>query len=929
MQSSVTMSSKSPSGPWPTERTNSRRWWYGPILPFDNSFPFASRQTLTGFLLAVSSHLSRKRPADTFLNFLTNASSIFIIFLSELSNALMASEVAGMDTPGAIQYYLDENPDSNLANVLDRKQQEKKFKAVADDILETFLDSKAYNCEPVRVFLREVLAGLILEMTLKSCSKPEWINGWIIYLLEDGEPEFMNAIDAGVGNATEKDTKPAPSKEVLNKHSSQHKESESQPKNPSVERTSTHHRSLSKVEDAMEEAMLEAKRLTELIILEDAKNGRNSEDAASSGPSGAAPTPYAESGFPDRTSKTPIYATSLGAKTSTSDDNVSSSNTTGHHFTPTSSQSDLNGGIDQLDNAPAEASNFSPAESPVTFDQILPPHQLGASDEPRRPQAPPSLTLYNASVTIFDDAMPGEKANIIIRAKPNIDYLLQVEPASSQHPGWMMARKYADFETLHEILGKISVVSGVTSFTQKHSSAPKWKGQTKDSLRRAMETYLKDALSHAPLAESEGMKRFLEKDQTLGSLSGSSGKGILGFPSPSDFENMGKGMLDVLASAPKGVAGGGKALFEGMTGVFGQKKAALPTRPSHTGRPASISTTSSRRNTLGDDRLNSPSPIQGRISQEIPRSSTDTDKYVSQLLQSNASGIHNLSPKPSGATPTKAQNPTTRADSLSGEAPLGSAKSVTELPFSREPNKGPTLHLPPLPSEIPDDYASEIDSTRVSISTNNASTFHSSVSSPPLLTRRPSDADLLSAAPPTEPSTPVSSLKPKPEAPPLSEQETQVAVELFFAMINELYTLSSAWQIRRTILNAAKTFLLRPGNPNLEAIRVLIQDTVIEANTSDTGLALHLTKLRENSLPTEEELAAWPPEPSEGEKEKVRFKARKLLIERGMPQALTSVMGAAASGEALGRVFDALQVEDVARGLMFAVMLQGVRALTH
>ena len=48
-----------------------------------------------------------------------------------------------------------------------------------------------------------------------------------------------------------------------------------------------------------------------------------------------------------------------------------------------------------------------------------------------------------------------------------------------------------------------------------------------------------------------------------------------------------------------------------------------------------------------------------------------------------------------------------------------------------------------------------------------------------------------------------------------------------------------------------------------------------------------------------------------------------------MPQALTSVMGAAASGEALGRVFDALQYEEVARGLMFALILQGVRAVTH
>ena len=913
-----------------TGRTNGCRWWYGPILPSDDSFPFASRQTLTGFLLAVSSHLSRKRPADTFLNFLTNATSIFIVFLSELSNALMAPEAAGMDTPGAIHLYLEENPDSNLANVLDRKQQEKKFKAVAEDILETFLDSKAYNCEPVRVFLREVLAGLILEMTLKSCSKPEWVNGWVVYLLEDGEPEIMNAIDAGVGSATNKEMKNVSAQQVPNKHPSPHNDPESQPGRPSIERASTHKRNISKAEDAMEEAMLEAKRLTELIILEDAKNNRKSEEAASPIASGTAPTSHSESAFPDGTSTTPIYGTSLGARTSTSDDAISSGHATGHNFTPTSSQSDLNGGSNHLDSAPEDEATVHPREGPVTFDRILPAHQLAASDEQPKPQAPPPLTLHNASVTIFDDAMPGEKATNIIRAKPNIDYLLQVEPASSQHPGWMMARKYADFETLHEILGKISVVSGVTAFTRKHSSAPTWKGQTKDSLRRAMETYLRDALSHPPLAESEGMKRFLEKDQTLGRLSGSSGKGLLGFPSPTDFENMGKGMLDVLASAPKGVAGGGKAIFEGVTGVFGQKKPALPARPSNSGRPASITSTRSRTNTLGDDRLNSPSPSHGRISQEIRRSSTDTERQKSQLLQSYGSEIRSPSMNANSTTPTKVPNSAMRADSLHEEAPLGSARSINGLPLSEEPSeKESKLHLPPLPSEIPDDYASEIDSPRASVSTNNASTFRSSVSSAPMSAQRPSDGEQLSAAPPIDPPTPPRSIKQNPEAPPLTEQETQVAVELFFAMINELYTLSSAWQIRRTILNAAKTFLLRPGNPNLEAIRVLIQDTIIEANTSDTGLALQLIKLRENSLPTEEELKLWPAELTGEEKETLRVKARKLLIERGMPQALTSVMGAAASGEALGRVFDSLQCEDVARGLMFAVMLQGVRALTH
>jgi hypothetical protein len=156
-----------------------------------------------------------------------------------------------------------------------------------------------------------------------------------------------------------------------------------------------------------------------------------------------------------------------------------------------------------------------------------------------------------------------------------------------------------------------------------------------------------------------------------------------------------------------------------------------------------------------------------------------------------------------------------------------------------------------------------------------------------------------------------------------------VAVELLFAIINELYTLSSAWNIRRTLLAAAKSFLLRPGNPSLTYIQSMIQTSVIEANASDEGIAYQLRKLRENTLPTEDERAAWSEEMSAEEKEKLRIKARKMLIERGVPAALTGVMGQNATTEALGRVFDCLQEEKVARGLMFGIMLQAVRIVTH
>ena len=163
----------------------------------------------------------------------------------------------------------------------------------------------------------------------------------------------------------------------------------------------------------------------------------------------------------------------------------------------------------------------------------------------------------------------------------------------------------------------------------------------------------------------------------------------------------------------------------------------------------------------------------------------------------------------------------------------------------------------------------------------------------------------------------------------MSEGETRVAVELLFAVINEMYTLSSAWNIRRTLLTAAKSFLLRPGNPSLLTVQSLIQTSVLDANTSDAGIAASLRKLRENTMPTDQERAGWPAELTADEKEKLAVKARKLLIQSGVPAALMGVMGQAATGEALGRVFDCLQIEEVARGLIFGLMLQAARIVTH
>lgn len=857
------------------------KWWYSPVLPLEIAFPLACRQTLTGFLVAVSNHLSRKRPADTFLEFLTNSSSIVIVFLSELSSALK-SPTPSASSSESIRVYLEANPSSSLANVLDIEQQNRKLRAVAQDILHTFLDRKVYDCEPASVFLREILASVILEMTVKSCSRPEFINEWIIYALEEGDTEILEAIDAGVGGATANgDVKGSVQAAKDGVSTSQVVSAESP--DAQTQAKTDHKRTVSRAEEAMDEAMQEAQRLSELIAAEDAKNQQASEESFSSG------------------------------------------NTTDAVATPTSSRDDLSAMANSSSSALAvddetvtdfKSKISASAPSFTTFDQIISSQQPTAlnGSEPQPYEVPP-LTLCNAGVSIFDDSAPGEKGNL--RSKPTAEYLLQIEPATSQYPGWMIARVYSDFETLHEVLRRISVISGVAAFAERHPTVPAWKNKTKSALRSELELYLRSALSFQRLAESEGMKRFLEKDQGLGRSSPTTKQGGFSFPNPAAFETMGKGMLDVLASAPKGAAGSGKALLGGVTGVLGGRK-----QISKSPLPQSMNGSTPGLPQIDSGGSARPSFVQERESQESPRSSINAQ-------------TENMKPPPLPRRPSQSaadhQNDL-KANSVHPEheelLEVGPKDNTPAFPQHDEQDE---LHLPPPPSQIADDYSFAHGSHRPSVSTDDSSNFRASTSTAPTTQASRSRKSTLSSITPGEPAVPISKQPPSNRIPPppLSSLETSIAVELFFATINELYALSSAWTLRLTLLNAAKSFLLRPGNPNLEAIRVLLQKTIIDANTSDNGIANHLTKLRENALPTEKELKAWPAPPSQEAKERMRVKARKLLVEKGMPQALTSVMGAAASGEALGKVFDCLQVSEVARGLVFALVLQGVRAVTQ
>ncbi|KAF2101965.1 hypothetical protein NA57DRAFT_64606 [Rhizodiscina lignyota] len=897
------------------------RFWYSPILPEEPEFPATCRQTLTSFILSISNNLSRKRPADTFVNFVMNTSSITTVFLSELSTALSASpNVAPAD---AIRTYVEFKSDSNLANILDMKQQRKKLSLVAEDILQTYLEPKTYNCNPAHVFLRQILANTVIDNTIELCSKPEWINGWIVYLLEDGEPELLKEVDAGLEGPTGNAVKNV-EKQIAVDEASTDTLPELSPADVN------HRRVVSRGQEAFDDAMREAARLTRLMQEEDARlaqkqtttNQDVEETRQSSIEDNAA---LAAAGAVGMIDAGPMVSTA--SITSVQDDHDHSENTTQGIVTPTSSQSERNqgseGGSDrghstesqQVDPAaPSTPSENAPSSGFTSFDQIIPPTPPTALvDNPdglRQERDP--LTLYKSTISIFDDSVPGDRT--AIKSKPTAEYLIQIEPASSQHSGWMIAKKYADIEHLHETIRRISAISGA-GFEKIHATVPGWKGRTKAQFREDLERYLSDAVRSRQLAESDATRRFFDKDQNLTKTP--SGKGGIN----SAFETMGKGMKDV--------AGGGKALIGGVAGVFGG------IGPKRTSTSSSNPTSVTRSNAGSPAPHNRSESILSAISKT--RQSTDSLRKTISNADSNqaSSPIErrlSITPEPDPPSKARPASPTRSSIQLQPSPPNSKPSSIRgSVEMSAAHGGDQFIQLPPPPSEIQDDYNTTSDVT-ASVSTNTdplkrrpESIFSASTAADPSDDASVSESKSPISAPQLPPRPP----KPSKEYPPLTEQETTVAIELLFAVITELYTLSSAWSLRRTLLTAAKTFLLRPGNPQLESIRQLLQSTVLDANTSDAGIAAQLRKLRENSLPTQAELATWPKEPTEEQKEELRIKARKLLVERGMPVALTSVMGQAASGEAVGKVFDCLQVKEVARGLMFGLMLQGIRAVVQ
>jgi len=984
--------------------------WYTPLLPSEDNFPNSCKNVLLDTLLRMYSHVSQKRATDSLITFLISTSNIFIVFLRELPTALGNGGVGS--APGAvIATYVEDYPSSALSQLFDQDLQKRKYKLAAEDILQSFVERKIMECNPVRIFLHEILAGMILPMTVDKFSEADWINECIIYFLDEAVPEAaQSTIQLGDMTLEEGD-------EILKIHGVDTTEEVR-------ERERRKEARKSKAEVDLQQAMREAEELTRMI--EEEERRKKSGEIMREDPM-------------------------TRSTSSTESDTAESATST---TTPLRSRASSN--------APSVASPARPGalrRSFTSFDQIV------ASPPPPPPCTESRDCLHNAYVTIMDLSPPSNQPSPHrpIRSKPMSEFMLQIEPHSSYGiPGWIVTRKYSDFETLHEVLIKLAIITGAEQFVLYHSDVPNWKGSTKEQLQQSLEIYLNDALREKALAQCQGVKKFLEKegagDQGGPTTPGGNAlsKPTKGWANPNSLRNVGNNVLEALTKGPSAQAAqGSKAFFEGVfggvggirrsqgvqdkralleekeqprtlpMGVYNPPKAAgekgtvavvrdgwvLSGEP--TAEPGSNGVTSHAKGPPPDNQLEGVSDFDDWIPRAQPPAPLNPQNGVAN--GSSVRGRQSIDGSPNrggilsawrGASPWRAQ--TQRKPSVSMADDRGFFEGGSG-------NEKMTEYSPPPPVDMQDDFLDispenfkrpplpprPVTVVAMPNTSTNTVTPRGSVSearpggglyssdmvytpaeispigednslpqSPPSARQVAQPAEIttpseptataatvnISKSPtPTQTATSTSTPTPTPTPSTLSKQETQLIIEIAFAVLNELFTLSSAWLLRRSLLNVAKNILLRPGNTSLDATRLLIQETLIESNSSDEAIAGHIRKLREGVFPTPEEIKSWEEklrmkrvewakrnglgvsggtgqegkgrEYEEEEREERREKARGLLLEKGMPEALKGVMGQQACRECLGKLFDCLQVKGVARGLMGGIVLEVVRGV--
>ena len=778
-------------------------WWFSPLSP-DTEFPSACRRSLETLANSFAAHVQSKIPAEMVMLAIMSASSTLIVFFRELRSASLETESAS-----GVAEYIRNNPDSALAQMIDEKFQREKLRYLASRILASFARKKDMECDPARLFSRELLAMQIFDLTATSCSTSSYINWYIVETFKDVEKE---------GGLLGKDSR---AKEA---------------------------------EEAMARALAEAAEMTRLLEAE--REGRE-----------GTPLPVSEDLVPTSPPSVPESAPKTTFASILRDPEV----------IPHQPRFE----------APLEHSSATPAINPECYksEPTMPPSTSESSlaanltpegfESPARLSStslqydePPHETLQGATISLMDlstDFGTGKP----IRQKSTLSYMITIEPTGGRVPGWVAIKQFPDFESLHDVLRRIAAVGGIRSFP---AELPEWKGKMHQSLADELEQYLKSALGVKQLADSEAMKRFFGKEITDQSLAKKKA-----WP---PLKGVGDGM--------KGAAEGSQKLFAAAWATTTKKRSSIPP--------------------VGREKSRSELTLKEIAKDDIPTPDEDT-AYHSPLFREAPSLQDSTSISRSGTSNSLGVDSVLERSSTSS-----SLNGYTFIGDGDTSNSASSTSL-----ETPSAAASAVDLARPEPT--------STPPPPPPIFSEPTSELQPPSAPITKPPSPVPPPVPerkttaKPTVPELSANDAQQILDIGFSILSEFYALSPrTWLIRKSLLNLLKSLLISNGRTYIETIRTYIQeDLITKCLTSDDWIAGQVKAMTESIWPAN----PWPPIDDAAYK----VQAKELFMTKMLPETMRGLMGGAATSQALEIVFEALQDQRVAKGILVALMCDIIRTL--
>lgn len=554
--------------------------------------------------------------------------------------------------------------------------------------------------------------------------------------------------------------------------------------------------------------------------------------------------------------------------------------------------------IDEVE-AAAQTSNGKPVPSNPSH----PAETARLSSSSLNYEESPQETLQGAKISLMDlstDAGTDKP----IRQKSTLSYMITIELVGGRVPGWVAIKQFTDFDSLHEVLRRLAIVSGLRSFPNE---LPEWKGKMHQTLADELELYLKTALAQKQLADSEAMKRFFGKEINDLSL----GKKKTWPP----LKGVGEGMRGAMLSS----AEGSQKLLAAAWATTGINKKRSST-------PIGIAKSQTEA-TLKDimkppaeksaaEKPAAPSNLKDIVTDEIPTPEEEGTAYHSPLFRESVTFLDQMNSPPDSGLQRSSTSSSLNGYSFIGNGDVSNSASSTSLAVIENIPTQPLAHK--TQEDTPRMSQTLTSTPRESVETSVPKA--PSPLPPPLPERNPERQTKTPSQPPPLPER-APRHPPRPPVPELSANDAQQILDIGFTILSEFYALSPrTWLIRKSLLNLLKSLLISNGLTYIETIRTMIQEDLIKkCLSSDDWIASQVKAVTDSMWPP----TPWPPMDDEAYK----LQAKELFINKMLPETMRGLMGGAATTQALEIVFEALQDQRVAKGILVALMCDVIRAL--